>query len=180
MRGGRRWWRVRAGKHLGSTPGAVGRDEPRGRRARPAGAQDAGRFRRGSGPGRPIERQGDSGDLLGERASDGDNRGGGILVALLRCRSWVWEAKGCGKVRGLLLRSEGNATLASGTFRPQGEGFTNARSARAASAVPSTLTATGNGPIRLDPGPTGTSQRCDRGAQRASRSTSSTPPHPGR
>src|SRR3712207_5420409 len=48
---------------------------------------------------------------MGERASDGRHRGGGTLVALLRCRSRRRDAKERGEVRGLLLGSDGVAVL---------------------------------------------------------------------
>src|SRR3712207_992780 len=103
---------VRAGKRVRGTPGAVGRDEARGRRTRPAGAQDSERFWWRACPRRPSERQGAGGSLVGERAGDGRHRGGGTLVARLRRRKRRGDAKGRGEIRGLLLGSRGPAALA--------------------------------------------------------------------
>src|ERR671917_200729 len=107
----RRWQRVRAGKRVRSTSGAVGRDETRGRRTHLAGAQDTGRFQRRSGSRRPQERQGAGGDLVGERARDGRHRGGGTFAARFRRRSRRRDDKGRGEVRGLLRGSEGYAAI---------------------------------------------------------------------
>src|SRR5215204_5694674 len=97
---------------MGSTPGEVGQYDPRDRRARPARAQKAARFRWSSTSRRTREWQGASSDAVGKRASDGCHRGGGILVAQLQRRSRQRDGEDSGEVRGLLLGSGGGTSLA--------------------------------------------------------------------